>query len=328
MKKFLLPALFLLLVLTACATADTPASETQAETQATETNASTESPETETESSAPAETAPETRAEIPTSEETTEADTEPSVLCANENYTISLAGENCYINFSAGNDVSPDEGFSQIGSIDFPSLSEMKNSFLNNNLTSDQMLVIRSAFADETNGIRLCNLNALFTASLPSNVTADTVTLKGDTYYFNLSSETVTGSLTVATESAYQFNYNRDFKDIESYEITKQESGVWNGSPCEIVEYTVPGNGDQYRDVYLTINESIQIEISYCLKNSAATQSRPVSETLPWRVLIFGCDNGQHFYSYLRDFTTAPTVEWLSSFGITPYVESGDHVVS
>ena len=261
------------------------------------------------------------------SENITNAPSNTGILCSNDRYTISFEGNNCYINFSSGNDTSPEEGFSQVGSIDFTSLSEMKNHFTNNLLTEEQMLVIRSTFTDETNGIRICDLNTLYNPTMPDGVLVEQVTLWRAAYYFTMSSAVGSGALTVASESTYQFHYDRDFKDIEGYQITRQENGTIEDIPCEIIEYTVPGNGDQYRDIYLTIQDgdrTLNIELSYCLKNSQSTTSRPVSETLPWRVLIFGENNGQHFYAYLRDFTTAPTVEWLTSFGITPYVENND----
>ena len=310
----ILSVAILSLVLSACAVPKEPSSQTEPSPAGTSVKAETFLEDTATQ------TEPETEASV-----------EAEILCSNEKYTISLTGEKCYINFANGNDASPNEGYSQVGSIDFPSLTEMKNHFLNNQLTAEQMLVIRCAFADETNGIRLCNLNALFNPTIPDNVLTDTVTLKGETYYFTLSSEIVTGALTVATESVYQFHYDRDFKDIDEYQITRQEDSVLNGSPCKIIEYTVPGNGDQYRDVYFTISDgekTLDIEISYCLKNSKLTAGRPVSENIPWRVLIFGQDNGQYFYAYLRDFTIAPTVEWLTSFGVTPYFDNSDHVAS
>ena len=63
------------------------------------------------------------------SENITNAPSNTGILCSNDRYTISFEGNNCYINFSSGNDTSPEEGFSQVGSIDFTSLSEMKNHF-------------------------------------------------------------------------------------------------------------------------------------------------------------------------------------------------------
>ena len=141
------------LALSSCAVPGKPSLETQSSPAGTSVKAETFLEDTATQ------TEPETEASV-----------EAEILCSNEKYTISLTGEKCYINFANGNDASPNEGYSQVGSIDFPSLTEMKNHFLNNQLTPEQMLVIRCAFADETNGIRLCNLNALFNPTIPDNV--------------------------------------------------------------------------------------------------------------------------------------------------------------
>ena len=111
--------------------------------------------------------------------------------------------------------------------------------------------------------------------------------------------------------------------------ITREEIGSYLGYPCLIAEYH--GETESYRDIYITFTDDsrdIEIEISYCLEDTANTGLRPVSDTVPWRVLIFGKENNQNFYAYLYHFTEAPTIAWLSAFGYDRVPDSSDHVAS
>ena len=54
----------------------------------------------------------------------------------------------------------------------------------------------------------------------------------------------------------------------------------------------------------------------------------PVSDTVPLSIYLFGEKNGIHFDYTIHHPSEAPTVEWLSSFSIAPYVDTGDHVAS
>ena len=46
------------------------------------------------------------------------------------------------------------------------------------------------------------------------------------------------------------------------------------------------------------------------------------SETIPKHVSFWGSINGTYFTGSVGGFTERPSYEWVTSFGLTPYVET------
>ena len=62
----------------------------------------------------------------------------------------------------------------------------------------------------------------------------------------------------------------------------------------------------------------LSVEEGYILENSAL----PVSETIPFRISIYGeYTNGLYFHVYCSNLTERHSLEWITSFGLTEYVE-------
>ena len=325
MKKILLPALFLLLVLTACTTADTPASETQTEIQT----------------------------EIPTLEETTIADTEPTETIpdgafSTDAYTVSHINNSYYWNFAAGNTPIPgDDSYLAVSDtcLYFDSLAAMKEKILSNTLTQLEIATIKTAFPQDENGILMFNIQNLYQATAPTGYTFPQVLWEGDIYGGLLGSQGPQNELLDAwgywrVLSAEQYDakyaavfekYIQDYETNESKSIISHEISQYEGLPCEI--YDLQTSVAQLRVIWFDIptgdgQEPLHISLSYTTNYSGSSESVGVSDTIPYRGYIFGISDGQYYQITLHDFTTAPSVEWLSSFGITPYVEGGDHVAS
>ncbi len=290
--------------------------------------------------------------EAPT-EPVTNAPVEPVVLCQNEQYTISVVKGQCYINFTDGNAPAYEAVGDAPPEIGIPP-EELILGLYHQTLTDYQLTRIKCIQPHEEYGIwlpeyilrfwpdteataGLLNSDIKLRLTFPSDLSA------GDEY--NPDVDTIahlsggiisSGYIQLvpnqeADIQAYNNLYNRDFKDYKHRDVTvtREESGTYLGFPYEIAEYH--GETESYRDIYITLSRgsaNIEIEISYCLEDTANTGLRPVSDTVPWRVLIFGKENGQHFYAYLYHFTEAPTINWLSSFGYAVVSDQSDHVAS
>jgi hypothetical protein len=99
----------------------------------------------------------------------------------------------------------------------------------------------------------------------------------------------------------------------------------FDGVACEIVESN--SQYEYYRDIYIDIEEegkTVSIVLRYLIDYTKDDGRLIPSETAPARVLMFGEQNGAPFVVSLYEFTQTPTYEWLSSFGLTPYVPSAD----
>jgi len=363
---FIILSLFAISVFVSCASPD-ESSKIPADTQSPAatveaTEAQTEAPteaEIETETTKETQTQAEPQTETPTepeiiteaesmtdgtteemTESVTAAETEAQteILCENDEYTITLVDGKCYIKFADENYTPPQDGGMQLGSIDFSSLSEMKQAFIHNALDKYQIQVIRTAFAnssqDSVHGIEICNFNNLYHAVYPDGVTPHDVSLikKNYTFHTTETDKYVGASTCIASPERYAYFYENNFLpyDSEHASILNRKTGQFDGVPCETIEYEYPGSGAKYRDHVFDINLGgtlYQINVNYCLKAPTNTNWRE-SETLPASVNIF-CQQGDAlFFILIDDLKVIPTVEWLTSFGITPYVENADQVTS
>lgn len=291
---------------------------------------------------------PEPITEAPT-EPVTDSPAEPIVLCQNERYTVIAFEGNAYVNFVEGNEPTYD-AIGHIPELGF-TFKELAEGLYYQTLTEDQIARVKSLQPREELGIWLTELvvrhwpdkdavkgqlsattgqqRLTYPSDLSDGGSYDpekqfTVQLSGGIIEFGHISQSL-------VSASYETLKNRDFKDYEDRDVTvtREESGTYLGYPCQIVEYH--GETESYRDIYITFaddSRSIEVEISYCLEDTANTGLRPVSDSAPWRVLIFGQENGTYFYAYLYHFTEAPAIAWLSSFGYDWVPDSADHVAS
>lgn len=332
MKKSVLFVLLLLLVLTSC-TAVTPPVETSAST-------GTNGIETGTESSVPVETTPETQTEISIQEEMTEANTEPNEPTvtipigsfSTDAYTVTQVSDQYYLNFLDGNDDSAESNPSlSITTVFFPSVAAMKHAILTNSFSKAELQIIKNSFSKNENGIMICDLNRLYEPVLPEGYTLDGVTWEGAGYELKIKGNEASGGghIQFRSQDTWDSVYQYEMEQLSKFNLLQQESSTYDGASSETYVYTT--GAAKLKDVYLTIpseNRSTPTKVimHYCLEHSDPEYS--VSDTVPRTVEIYGEDNGQHFKVLFLSPTTAPTVEWLSSFGITPCVGTSDQVVS
>ncbi len=352
MKRFkgILLTIVALTSLSSCTTI-TPSVETQANTSVV-----TEAIETSTESSIPTDTKPETDAEIPSSEETTKADTAPDDPVAaipdgsfsTDAYTVSKINNSYYWNFADGNTPIPgDDSYAAITDtcLYFDSLADMKEKITSNTLTQHEIATIKTSFPQDENGFLMFNVRHLYQAVAPTGYTFPQILWEGDIYGGLLISENSQKELSDAwgywrALSAEQYEskrssvfekYIQDYQTSESKSILSHETAQYEDLSCEIYDLQTPVA--QLRVIWFDIptnegREPLHVSLSYTISYSGSSESVDVSDTIPYRGYIFGVSDGQYYQITLHNFVSAPTVEWLSSFGITPYVESSDHVAS
>ena len=245
------------------------------------------------------------------------------IIYQNDQYSLSVMNGNGYINFADGND-EEDKNGSLPGSIEFASLAEMRQTFLSNSLREDQEAVLKTAFSKTQEGILLFGFEQLYQPICSHDIKQEEVSLSRNGYYFKMSNEQLFGttSLGVMSKENYTYRFENYYKPYEHIldliTITKQEEALFNGVPCEIVEHEVLSSGKQFRTITFSVmdeDKTLYISILYRLETATNT-----SETLPYEVRIFGEMDNQYFYVRVENPTTPPTLEFLTSFGITPYV--------
>ncbi len=350
-KIYVLPIILASLLLTlsfaACDTAEQNNADTSADTTAT-TAAGTEAntvsdtqAETQVDTQAPpsADTVAETIAPVQTEAETeaqTEAATQapeiPDGSFATEGYTVSRVGDAYYLNFTGGNEPTEHENKLHISeaNVFFSSLAEMRDKIKNNTLSDHERATVKLAFPKDENGIKMFNINQMYQPVYPEGfICANDVLWTGDRYsvYVHESSNVDFGGYFAILsrqdyEEELEWNFINPFSHINYTEILSEKEGIWDGVPCTEYVYNTPISTIKRIFIeYIDGEDHYFITIAYLLDHSNPNVSLTISDSIPYQVRIWGETDGQCYSMSLFDFSTAPTLEFLTSFGITPYVE-------
>ena len=312
------------LALSSCQNADIPSQDT-ATTTAQQTTVDVTAAET-----VPAETAPETTAPVLDGSFST------------PDYEVKVVDGKCYLNFTDGNELETDSdenaGNNEMSMINqnfitFFSLSEMKQKLISNELTDKQRNIIQSKFTLTENGFEICNVHELIQPVTPPEFTVAAVWLYGEDYTVSLAGSTnkpnLSAGMYFGDTGKWERNLNQWMEIIEKNQLDSHETDTVDGIITETYVYTT--SSAQLKRVFLTIpgedgQAATHIMIKYILQ--ADSNLLTVSDTVPAEIFVFGEKNGIPFDYLIHGLTEAPTVEWLSSFSIAPYVDNSDHVVS
>jgi hypothetical protein len=245
-------------------------------------------------------------------------------------YAITESDGFLYLNFTEEYRATQEQiNNCQLGEVKFASLEDMRQSFLHNQFESNEYVIMQASFPKTDGGIRLCHMNALWDAQRPASVQITAVALSGEYYDHHVKEEGMFsfGWVRYVSEQQRDSLKGRDYIQYnQSYRtVTRKEAATFDGVACEIVESN--SQYEYYRDIYIDIEEegkTVSIVLRYLIDYTKDDGRLIPSETAPARVLMFGEQNGAPFVVSLYEFTQTPTYEWLSSFGLTPYVPSAD----
>lgn len=243
-----------------------------------------------------------------------------------DRYTVQSNNGLCSITFKEGYIATDSEKQScQSTEIYFDSVQHMVQSFAEDQLTRAQAAVIQASFPSTADGYTLWSTEALYDAQTPNGVTVSSVALHGQYYDLFLESDLfASASISYNTEEYIQWSKDLLYVWSEGMTVTGEEDSTFDGVPCRVVEYK--GNVVTYRDIFIeTEVNGVKTDtvIRYRLED-LGDQPERVSETAPWRVLMYCEDNGSFYDVTIHEMTETPTYEWLSSLGLTPYVPSAD----
>ena len=245
-------------------------------------------------------------------------------------YSITESDGALYLNFTDAYLATGEQiNNCQLGELQFDSLEDMRQSFLRNEFESTEYVIMQSAFKKTDEGIRLCDMNALWDAQKPASTQVSFVSLLGEYYDHHLREDGMFsfGWIHYTSEQQRESLKERDYIQYNrSYRtVTRKETAEFDGVPCEIVESN--SEYEYYRDIYVDIEEegkTVSIVLRYLIDYTNDDGRLSPSETAPARVLMYGEQNGVSFVVSLYEFSQTPSFEWLSSFGLTPYTPSAD----
>ena len=254
-------------------------------------------------------------------------------------YEVSVIDGKCYLNFTDGNEAETTaQGTPAFGGdttyLTFSSLAEMKQKLQENTLTASEKDTIKAYFKKSDNGFEICNVTNLMTAVFPSGWNIEHVDLLGSAYRIgiggNASAPQWSGLLNLTEYNRWDSACANEMAIIEKQTNINHTSDTFEGLPCDVYTYTT--NTSTLKDVFLTIpgengKADMNVLIIYVL-DTIYPDKLTVSATIPMHVYIYSEAHGTYYDYMLLGLTEAPTVEWLSSFSIAPYVDTADHAAS
>ncbi len=355
-RAFILALIFAAVVLLTACQADPPPTEdpeTTVTEQSTETPDVTESaaaestapdtaspetvePETtEPETAEPETTEPETMApettELAVSETTEPETSEPALdgVFSTPDYTVSVTDGVCYLNFTEENREEEESGthggndaFDVVENfLAFSSITEMKQAFRENGLTEKQQAIIRTYFPLTEKGYEICNFDQLWCPATPEGFAVDVVYLYGDDYRFSMRGKgELSSSVYLGDAGKYEREYNQSMEIISNHQLDSHTTETLDGVTCE--SYVISTSVAQVKYVFMTLpSEGKTAPTRVIMRFLLQSENRPEdkSDTVPQVVYIFGEENGMPYDYLILGMSEAPTVEWLSSFGLALY---------
>lgn len=255
-----------------------------------------------------------------------ETDGKVSEQFSTDIYDVIEINGDSYLNFKNGNRITENDlaDFAQqIGYIEFSSIDEMYRKLFVGELTSEQILIIKNAFTLTENGFVFPTISSLQIPVLPADFQSGGVGVIDDSYTVSLvtSADTTSGGAKFVDETLYRALYEKNytnFYDNDNIMELSLVSGEFNGIPCQI------GNFKTAAAAFRVVNFRLEIEgkilsfhIRYCIDSFRDNIAE--SDTCPHRIEIY-CEQGEQFMIVtLHDLSFAPTVDWLTSFGLAPY---------
>lgn len=241
---------------------------------------------------------------------------------ATEAFVMHKVGDTVYINFENGNTYEHPE-FVQVAGITFESLADMKRTIKNNSFTRSQAAIIKSSFPKDENGIKICDPDKLYQPTMPIDLHTSSVYLSGEFYSVSVATTNLSlyGQAHFWSKEDFESRWNRR-KDYTYY----SDTGVEKDETVEGIPAKAYYCSTNVCDIKLLVysmelnGKKLRIIEDYILR-ADADSDLIASATIPDIVRIFGEEQGQYYEYYLSGFSTKPTVEWLSQFGVEEYKE-------
>lgn len=275
---------------------------------------------------------------VTTDSETEASETDLEGEISTPEYTVSVINGAYYLNFTQGNGEEEESG-SQSGNnmivgdksfIAFSSVAQMKQAFRENLLTEAQQETIRAKFVRTDKGYELCNFDEMLCPATPEGFVVDAVYLYGLDYNFNVRGPgELTAGVYLGDEGKYERQYDSFMEIISNHQLDSHTTETHDGVAYE--NYVITTSVAQIKYVFMTISTEgkvtpTRVIMRFLLRSQ--TQPDEVSDTVPRAVYVFGEDCGMPYDYLIHGVSEAPTVEWLSSFGLVPYEDDSSAAVS
>ena len=196
----------------------------------------------------------------------------------------------------------------------FASVREMKQGILKGEFSVNQLYSLSLNPRNADGSLKLFDLDAMYDVRLPEEYSLKHVAWKGNTYEFDFTSEIGThGYVNYCDKSSYDKAFQEKYYDFLEDQYVGSEWHLEDRN-ATVTRYT--NRTGAYACVrYVIENEGWTVHVLETYKDGYLEDAAPVS------INLFGTNGSEYFDSWVSDLTSRPSVEWISSFGLTPYVE-------
>ena len=241
-----------------------------------------------------------------------------TTIATNDSYQIVTDGEDTYIRFDKKQQQELEQKVNHSQCIDWPqynTLGDMKQAILEGDFTENvKAHLYASAKKNEKGDARICKVNQLYEPLLPDGASISFVAFDGS-YWFEIVGDSLICNLYYAIdENDYNSNFEYHYSATIEENVTGTYIETYQGVPVTVYE---KNSGWMYK--------------CYDLSNEAASltvmEMYASSKDIPFGIRFFGNTNGAFYHGLICEagemtIDHRPSVEWLQSFGLKPYVET------
>ncbi len=251
-----------------------------------------------------------------------------------DSYTIEWKNGVGYLDFKNGNekdDLYLDGCVQYADTIEFESISELRETLTQATLDEDQLFTIRNFFPRSEDGrILIIDPQKIAVPTLPSDMMINYVTLKGTSCSFRTAPQNEATS-PVGFRGPFHFrtqeqhedniryfeNFGNTFDSKDGYELISKTTSTDRNAT--IYEYIAPAG--TFKRVHYVITDgdkTLHISENYRIAPPPdATYPVETSETVPIELNIYGSVGETYFSVRNYSLTARPSIEWLSAWGVT-----------
>lgn len=251
-----------------------------------------------------------------------------------DSYTIEWKNGVGYLNFKNGNekdDLYLDGCIQYSGTIEFDSVSDLRETLTQETLDEDQLFTIRNFFPRSEDGrILIIDPQKIAIPTLPPDMMIRSVTLSGTscTFYiappnYETSPVGFRGPFRFSTPKEhednmkYLQNFGNTFDSKDGYELISKTTTTDRNAT--IYEYITPAG--TFRQIHYVITDgdkTLHIRENYRIAPPPdATYPVETSETVPIELRVYGSVGENYFSVSSYSLTARPSIEWLSAWGVT-----------
>ncbi len=244
-----------------------------------------------------------------------------ATACGEKPYDIIEVDGKHYISFNTyllGERAISDIGRYSSVSLPFTSIAQMKKKFESGAFDDYELCALQLKCMANCGTVEICDLDNLYDVRMPEDVTLRQVNWEGDSYTFSLDSQ-LTESCFVSCKTAkdYDYLYKTEYKLAPSTDngYDFQETKSYDPEGIQIFYKTDRAEFKLIKYEICQEDRTIYVAEEYRL----ASVIGGTSQTVPYLIHMFTEEDGAFVYVRISDPTERPSVEWLSSFGVTPY---------